>query len=56
MNKFLQINTSGIVERHATIHHNRYEATDYRVLKEIKKLKIVHSNSVLVDYGCGLGE
>lgn len=51
----LNIETQKIVQYYSDSHHNRYEATHYRVLDEILKLNLIREDDVVVDYGCGKG-
>lgn len=53
MDEMLHIETKGIVQYYSDSHHNRYEPTDYRVLKRLKKF--MNKDTVLLDYGCGKG-
>ncbi len=49
------IDTAGLEDSHADLHHNRYEATPYGVLNRLVERGYVPENSRWIDYGCGKG-
>ena len=51
----LKIDTAGLEDGHADLHHNRYEATPYCVLNRLVELGYVRRESHWIDYGCGKG-
>ncbi len=51
----LKIDTVGLEESHADLHHNRYEATPYAVLNRLVEQGFVPRQSHWIDYGCGKG-
>lgn len=55
--KLINIRTSGIREwnDYMAFHYNRYEATPYKALKELKKNYSFTATDKVLDFGCGRG-
>ena len=51
----LNIDTVGLEDSHADLHHNRYEATPYSVLNRLVEQGFVPRDSNWIDNGCGKG-
>ena len=51
----LKIQTMGIEDTHADLHHNRCEPTPYAVLERLVESGYVTKDSKWIDYGCGKG-
>lgn len=54
--KLLDIRTTGNQQGfHKSLHHNRYEPTPYKILKELFNRYHLAQEDRLVDFGCGKG-
>ena len=53
--KLLNIHTSGRDDSAADAYHHPYEPTPYSVLERLADSGYIHSDSIVIDYGCGKG-
>ena len=55
LDTLLNIETNGIDETKEDFHHNRYEATPYKILDRLIESNYIHKDNTVLDFGCGKG-
>ena len=53
--KKFKIHTTGRNDYHSDEYHYPYEPTPYAVLERLVESEYIHSENIVIDYGCGKG-